>query len=92
MHLLRSLIIQFTSKHDCHLDSVAIAHDHSYAHNQMENELNTNRCILIADCLMIVDKLVQLDVAHEMCSKAVNKILFDSLVSSKEINLLLNDN
>lgn len=38
----------------------------------MGNESNTGQCILIEDCLMIDGMLVQLDVVHGMCSKAIS--------------------
>lgn len=66
-------VMVITLVHDCHLDCVAIVHDHFYAHIQMENELNTNRYNLIVDYLMIDDTLVLLDVIREMCSTAAIK-------------------
>lgn len=60
--------IAVTLMHDYRLHCVAIAHDHSYAHTQMENVLDTNQYNLIEDYLMIDDTLVPLDVAREMYS------------------------
>lgn len=57
-----------TLTHGYRPDCVAIAHDHSHAHIQMENELKTNRYTPIADYLMIDDMLVLRAHIYEMCS------------------------
>lgn len=57
--------------HGFHLDFVAIAHDHFYIDNQMENELNKDQYNPIVNCRGTVDTPVRLDAVREMYSKAV---------------------
>lgn len=58
-----------------HLDFVAIAHDHFYVDNQMENESNKDQYNPIVNCLRTVGTLVLLVLVREMYSiAAINSI------------------